>query len=148
MSYQQKNAIVSMFSSLLIFGLYTLWVFQINPDNSSTLEGALKYWGLVMVLMLPVQIIPRIIIQLLFTAINWVVKKEQPPSIYDELDKIINLKATRNSFYGFCIVFFIAMGLLALGLSVSAMFCIMFFGFIACSTIAEISELIYYRRGC
>jgi len=147
MSYQEKNSIISLFSSLLIFGLYCLWVFQINPDNSGTIEGTLRYWGLVIVLMLPVQIIPRIIIQMIFTIINWAVKKEDPPSFSDELDKIINLKATRNSFYGFCIVFFIAMGLLALGLTVQAMFYIMFFGFMACGIIAEISELVYYRRG-
>lgn len=147
MPYQQKNSIVSIFSSLLVLGLYCLWVFQINPDKSGTAEGTLRYWGLVMVLMIPVQIIPRLLIQIIFTIINWVTNKELPPPFSDELDKLINLKATRNSFYGFILVFFAAMGLLAAGLPVLAMFYIMFFGFMASGIIAEVSELIYYRRG-
>jgi hypothetical protein len=147
MTYQEKNSIVSILSSLLISGLYILWVFQINPDKSGDFEGAIQYWGLVMVLMIPVHIIPRIIIQIIFSVFNWVANKEQPPAFSDELDKLINLKATRNSFYGFILVFFASMGLLAAGLSISYMFYIMFFGFLACGIISEISELIYYRRG-
>ncbi len=147
MSYQEKNSIVSIFSSLLVFVLYCLWVFQINPDRSVTFEGTLKYWGLVMILMIPVQIIPRIVIQIIFSIINWAATKEQQPSFSDELDKLINLKATRNSLYGFCIVFFGAMGLLAIGVQVSIIFYILFFGFMACGITAEMSELIYYRRG-
>lgn len=147
MSYQLKKSIVSLLCSLLIIGLYCLWVFQVNPDKSETIEGTIKYWGIVMILMLPVQIIPKIIVQIIFSMINWLTTKEKEPSFSDELDKLINLKSTRNSFYGFCFIFFGSMGLLALELPISTMFYTMFFGLSACGLIAEISEFAYYRRG-
>lgn len=100
-----------------------------------------------MVLMIPVQIIPRIILQLLFSIINWGVTKEQEPTFFDELDKIINLKSIRNSFFGFMVVFFGSMALMAFGLPIISMFYMIFFGFAICGLITEISELVYYHKG-
>ncbi|MBP7174921.1 MAG: hypothetical protein KBA53_01715 [Thermoclostridium sp.] len=147
MTYQQRKSIVSICSSLLIWGIYCLWVFKINPDQSGTIEGTIKYWGFVMVLMIPVQIVPRIIVQILFSVVNWVVTKEQEPTFSDELDKSIMLKSTRNAFYGFIVTFFCSMALLAIGLPIISMFYMMFFGFALCGLTKELSELVYYHRG-
>lgn len=146
-TYQEKSSIVSIFSTLIIFVFYYIYVSQMYLQGTESSTELLRYWGLVIILLVPVQIIIKIIITIVFNIINRIATNEAEPSITDELDKLINLKVTRNSCYGFLIVFFVAMGSLVLEMPISVMFNILFFGLVGSGIIAEISQFFYYRRG-
>ncbi len=73
-------------------------------------------------------------------------QKEEKP-ISDERDKLIKLKATRNSHHAFSIAFMLSILALAIGMPVFGIF----IAFIACCVFSEIvdnvSQLYYNRRG-
>lgn len=145
MSYQQKDSIMSIFSTIIISGIYYMLVLQMHPEGNG--PELLRYWGLMILLLIPVQIVAKIIISIVFIVINRIATREEEPSFYDELDKLINLKSTRNAFYGFILIFFVAMGMLALNMSITLMFNTLFFGLVLIGVIIDTSQLFYYRRG-
>lgn len=148
MTYQEKNSIVSIFSTLIIFIIYYLYIMQMYPQGTGISSSEiLKYWGLVIILLVPVQVIIKIVITIVFNIINRIVTNEQEPTITDELDRLIYLKVVRNTCYSFLIVFFVAMGTLVIELPITVMFHILLIGLIGSGIIAEISQLIYYRKG-
>lgn len=147
MAYQEKNAIVSICSTLLIFVGYYLYVIQLYPQGEGNSTEQLRYWGLAILLMVPVQILLKIVITIVFNIINRIVANEVEPAFTDELDTLIHLKANRNGFYVFLMVFFAAMGSLVAEMPISYMFHIIFIGLIGSGVIVELSHLVYYRRG-
>jgi hypothetical protein len=89
----------------------------------------------------------RLVIEIIFIIINWIVTKEKAPSFADELDKMIELKAMRVSYFVFILGFLLAMGSLVVQKTPSSMFIIMFLsGFIA-DAAGIIWRLYLYRKG-
>ncbi|MFC5471803.1 hypothetical protein ACFPPD_24295 [Cohnella suwonensis] len=147
MSYQEKKNVVSLFSSILIFGSYCLYVFLRYDD--ANLEGTelYRFWGAVILILIPVSVVARIVIEIIFMIVNGIATKEKAPNFSDELDKLIELKAIRVTFFVFILGFLIAMGTLVMREPVSTMFIILFLaGFV--SEVAGILWRLYlYRKG-
>lgn len=147
MSYQEKKSIVSMFSSAIIFGAYCWYVFLKYEQELFGSDMSFRYWGAVILILIPISMAARIVVFILFIIINRLATKEIEPSFEDELDKLIESKATRVSHYVFIVGFILAMGALVLGQPPSLMFILLFFsGFV--SEAAGISTQFYlYRKG-
>ena len=89
----------------------------------------------------------KIILHIIFSIINRIATNENEPAFADELDKLIDLKATRITHYTFSMGTVLAMGSLAIGMTPNTMF-VIFIGSAFLSEVAgQISQLIYYRRG-
>lgn len=147
MSYQEIKNIVSLIATILIFGFYCLYVFQMYPEGSLDQTNTFSFWGSVILILIPVTIVAKIIINILFSIIYRIATKEVEPSFSDELDKLIELKATRNSHYVFIIGFLLSMGSLVLDMTPSVMFLVLFFcGFLS-EMVGVITRLYLYRRG-
>ncbi|WP_276352048.1 hypothetical protein [Cohnella caldifontis] len=147
MSYQEKKHTVSLFSAILVFGIYFGIVY--SRYEGANLEGAelLRFWGAAMLILIPVTIVARMIIEMIFIIVNKISTKESPPSYTDELDKIIELKALRVNFFVFILGFFLAMGALVLQMTITSMFVILLFSGFVSEAAGILWRLYLYRKG-
>ena len=147
MSYQEKQNIVNIFSGLLITTIYALMVYQRHRQGSFDLTEDFGKWGVLFLIYIGVSIVVRIIIQIIFHIINAIATREEKTPVEDERDKIVKLKATRNSYYANASGFVLSVMGLAIGMPVYGIF-IAFVGF---GLVAEIidngSQIYYYRKG-
>ena len=147
MSYQEKKNIVSLISTLLIFGFYCLYVYQKYQEGSIDSTDTYRFWGTVILILIPVSIAAKIIITIVFNIIYRITTKEVEPSFADELDKLIELKATRNSHYVFTLGFLLAMGSLVMDMPHSAMFIILILSGFVSEIVGTVTQLYLYRKG-
>ena len=147
MSFQEKRAFVTLFSAILIFVLYGLIVYFKYSDVILKTPNDLKFWGTTILILIPIAIAANIIIHIVFVIINKIVTDEDAVSFMDELDKLIELKATRNSHWVFVFGFFLSMGSQVLGMQPYVMFLtLIFFGFLS-GIISEVTKIYLYRKG-
>ena len=144
MFYQEKSIYVSLISTLLVFGYYLISVFQMVQADSLTSESVISLTITIIVLMIIVNIISHIV----FNIVNRMASKELEPGFTDELDKLIDLKATRNSHMLLMAAFMLTiLGSSFIDISMLVMF-ILFFVYLMTSCIfGEISKLYLYRKG-
>lgn len=146
MSFHEKRSIANIIGTVVIFTLYALWVFGKYSSGELGAENILSFWGKVLLIFIPVTIVAKIIIQIIFNIIYTATTREEGPSFSDERDKLIELKGLRVAHIIFSLGFLVAMGSIALGYSISVMFIITVFGAIS-EICDQISQLIHYRRG-
>ncbi|MBC7810027.1 MAG: hypothetical protein H7175_02715 [Burkholderiales bacterium] len=147
MSYQERRAIVNIISSLLITAFYSSYMIQRYPQVDSYSPDIFHFWGSYIMLLIPVSIVARIIIYIIFSIINTIATREQQPDIEDERDKLIELKASQNSGYVFILGFVLAMGSLVISLPPAVMFIILICFGLASDVLSNLFQFIYYRRG-
>jgi hypothetical protein len=147
MPYQEKQSIVNIFSGLLITAIFAWIIYQRQASGLIDLTTDYRQWGTLYLIFIGVSIIARIIIYIIFHIINAIATREQDVPVTDERDKLINLKAVRNSHYAFFIGFAPCFLGLAFGMPVYWIF-IAFAGSALISEIVEnISQIYYYRKG-
>jgi hypothetical protein len=146
MSYQEKKNIVSLISTILIFGFYCLYMFQKYQEGHIDSTDWI-FWGSVILILIPVSIVAKIIIHIVFSIINTIATNEKEPAFSDELDKLIGLKATRNSHYVFTIGFVLSMVPLVMDMSPSVMFIILILSGLVSEVVGFITQLYLYRKG-
>ncbi|MBU2491413.1 MAG: hypothetical protein KJ571_02240 [Bacteroidetes bacterium] len=147
MSFQEKRNLVSLLSNLLISIIYFVYVIQNYVSGSLTDITDFRFWGAVILILIPVQIVGKIILHIIFTIINKIITNEDEPSFSDELDKLIELKAARNSLILFMIGFVISMASLVIGMPIALMFIILILSLISSEVIWDVSHLYLYRKG-
>ncbi len=147
MTYQEKRAIVSIITSILIFAGYSFYVFQLNQEESFSRINELSFWGAFILILIPVSIVARIIVYILFSIIYHVATREQLPSKSDERDKLIELKASRRSHIVFGIAFLLAMVTQVMDMPPYAMFVVMVVGGLLSEIVDHVSQFYFYRRG-
>ena len=147
MSYQERQNIVNMISGLLITAIYAWITYQKQVQGSIDLKEDYKAWGIVFLIFIGVSIVARIIILIIFHIINAIAQRDEEIPAEDERDKLITLKATRNSYYVFTSGFVMSVISLAIGMPVYGIF----IAFVATGLLAEIidngSQIYYYRKG-
>jgi hypothetical protein len=147
MSYREKENIINIFSGLAITGVFAWIVYQRHLSGSINLTDDFQTWGKLFLLYAGVSIVARIIIYIIFHIFNAIATKEEKIPAVDERDKLIKLKATRNSHYSFSVGFMIAIITLAVGMPSYSIFIV----FVISGVIAELidngSQMYYYRKG-
>ncbi|WP_342430339.1 hypothetical protein [Neobacillus sp. FSL H8-0543] len=147
MTYQEKKSIVSLISVILIFASYCLYMYPRYPAGGLESIETFRYWGSFVLILTLVSIIVHIIISIIFNIVFRLTTREKEPAFADELDKLIELKANRNSFFVFIIGFLVAMGSLLIFQPSQLMFIILIIsGFISDVT-GSITKLYHYRKG-
>ncbi len=147
MSYQERRAIVSLISTILITTAYSAYMLQRYPEADAYSKDIFSFWGTFIVILIPVSIAARIIIYIIFSIINTIATNENEPDFADERDKLIELKASRNSLYVFSIGFLIAMVAIVLERPPAVMFSILIGAGLLSDIISEFSQFYFYRRG-
>lgn len=147
MSYREKEKIVNIFSALLITSIYTWIVYQKQLAGTIELSNDFQTWGIVFLIFAGVSVVARIIIYIVFHIFNAIATKEEDIPAEDERDKLIKLKATRNSHYTFSIGFFMAIIALSIGMPSYWLFILFVISGVVAELIDNGSQIYYYRRG-
>ena len=164
MSYQQKKAVVSTATGLLLLAAYILTVVS-RLRTGLAAPDDLKFWAGTMLIFIGIGIVATIVIQIVFHILFSVlvavkVKIEQGDCenpkidrliaremVEDEMDKLIELKSSRVG-YGIGGAGFLA-GLICLvcGLPAAVMINILYGAFSLGTATEGIAQLYYYKRG-
>jgi hypothetical protein len=147
MSFQERRSIVNLISSVLITALYSAYMIQRFPEASPYSPDVFHFWGAFFLILIPVSIVARIVIYIVFYIVNTIATREEEPSITDERDKLIELKAQTNATYVFVVGFLLAMGSLIIAMPPSAMFILLLCAGVVSEMVSDISQFYFYRRG-
>ena len=147
MSYQERQNIVNILSGLLITAIYAWIIYQRQLGGSIDLTEDYKTWGIVFLIFIAVSVVARIIILIIFHIINAIATREETVPSEDERDKLIKLKALRNSYYVFTSGFALSMVGLALGMPVYILFIIFIVVGLIAEIVENISQIYFYRKG-
>lgn len=152
MSYQESKNLTNIISNILITGIYALVVYQRYLNGIGDTTDIFRFWAIIILVFIPISIVARIIILIIFSIINSVIQTAKGEEIEhvdftDERDKLIELKATKISLMVFALGFILALITQVTNMN-NHMFFITFivFGFLSEIT-SDIASIIYYRKG-
>lgn len=147
MTTQEKRPIVFLVIDIIIFLSY--YALLSNKYNSKLDDlGELTFWGTSILLLVPIMILSRILLYILYSILHSAItKKREEKFLTDELGKSIKLRATRNFNNTFMICFLLTMGLLIMGISITTMFKLFFFSVFASFVVQNVSEFYFTRKG-
>lgn len=143
MSFQEKRNITYLISSFLIFVGYAVYFSRIHHDGHLDSTN----WGVLILLLIPIHIVVNVILHVILIVVSLITTQEDEPPFADELDKSIELRATRNSFYVFMIGFLLAMATTAGDLPQYVMFNVLILALFTIEVVWNVSQLYFYRRG-
>ena len=147
MSYREKENIINIFSGLIITGVFAWIIYQRQLDGRIDLTDDFQAWGKLFLIYAGVSVVARIIIYIIFHIVNAIATKAEKVPAEDERDKLIKLKATRNSHYSFSVGFFIAIITLAVGMPTYSIFIVFVISGVISELIDNGSQMYYYRKG-
>jgi hypothetical protein len=145
--YQEKRGIVYLVSNLLVSTFYVLYIaityqaaLALHPDDR-------VFWAAAILIFIPVQVFVRLLVIIVFAIVHKIVANEESVEVEDELDKLIDLKATRI-FYG-VFMFGLMLTLLgqALGMPLWALFGGISASIVVSGLTGDLVQFIFYRRG-
>lgn len=148
MSSQERRAIVSLLTTLLLAAIFLVYVLPRYPAGNPYSAAVFHFWGLAVVILIPVSIAANIAISIVFSIVYSMATHEKASSFADERDKFIELRALRNALYVFACGFFLAMGSLVIGMPPSVMFIVLMVSGYGSGMVGNISQLYLYRKGC
>lgn len=147
MSYQERRALVNVFSTVVITTVYTAYMMQRYPQTDPYSIEVFRFWGGYFLILIPVTIVAKIIITILFSILNTIATREFEPMVTDERDHLIELKSLRASLYITSIGIVVAMGSLVFDMPPAVMFALLVTAGIAGEIVSEVSQFFSYRRG-
>lgn len=147
MESKEKLSLLSVTSSALILGGYSIYVYSNYIAGNETVLNDFSFWGKSFLVLIPVSIVAQIVLHILFAIGNKIVTNEDIETATDERDRQIDLKAVRISHWVFIAGFLLAMASQAAGMPVWVMFVLFILSGFMASTASEIAKIIYYRRG-
>jgi len=146
MGYREKESMVNIFSGILITMVYAWIVYQRHLEGQFDLTEDLNKWGIIFLIFIVVSVVARIIIYIIFHIINAIATREDDIPVEDERDKLIKLKATRNSHYVFSGGFVLAIVGLSLGMPVYFIFIVFIISGLLSEIVENGSQIYYYRK--
>ena len=147
MTTQEKRPLAFLIIDIITFVSFYAILLNVYEDKVTTM-GELPFWGAAILMLVPVMIISRIVLYVFYSILNTIItRKEEEKFLTDEFGKLIRLKATRNFNITFMLSFVIIMGLLVVGISVAAMFQLLFFSILAAFIVQNVSEFYYTKQG-
>jgi hypothetical protein len=147
MTYQERRALASLISNVVITALYSAYMLQRYPDAPAYSPEIFHFWGTYFVILIPVSIVAKIIIAIIFAILNAIATREVEPVMTDERDWLFELKALRNSLYVFALGFVVAMASLVFDMPPTIMFIILIGAGIVSEIVGDMSQFYFYRRG-
>lgn len=147
MSYQENQVIAYLVSTLVGVGIYSYYVVQQYQAGSFASTTITSFWGSLMLIVIVVTIVLSIVLSILASIIQAIAARDADPTLADERDRLINLKADRISYSVFGIGFVLAMISLAAGLPPLVMFNLIVYSLFGAAIVGCITQLYLYRRG-
>jgi hypothetical protein len=147
MTTQEKRPLVFLTIDILTFTIYFGILLNSCKEYTNSI-GELSFWSTSILILIPLMIVSRIILYLLYSIFNTATTKEKEEKfLIDELGEIIKLKATRNFSTTFMLGFVATMILLSIGASIPTMFKMFFWSIFSAFIVQNISEYYYTKKG-
>lgn len=153
MSYQEKKSVTNIISSLLITTVYGVIMYQRYLNGSIEDSNIFRFWAIIILVFIPISIVARIIIMIIFHILESVVQAaqgkevEDSMSAIDERDKLVSMKSNSIAMYIFSLGFMVALVTQMFDVSNHVFFIvIIIFGLITDVT-SESLMIRFYRRG-
>jgi hypothetical protein len=147
MSSRERQAVVSLLTTLLLAAFFLVYVLPRYPAGNPYSAEVFHFWGVAVVIFIPVSIVANIAISIVCSIVYSMATREKASSFADERDKFIELRALRTALYVFTCGFFLAMGSLAIGMPPSVMFLILMGSGYGSGMVGNITQLYLYRKG-
>ena len=147
MSAHERQAIVSLITTVLLAAFFLGYVLPRYPAGNPYAPEVFHFWGLAFVVLVPVSIVANIVVSIVFSMAYAMTTRQKASSFADERDKFIELQALRNALYVFTAGFSLAMGSLAIGMPPSVMFIVLMGSGFGSGLVGNISQLYLYRQG-
>lgn len=147
MSYQEKRSLVNILSTVVITALYAAFMLQRYPQTDPYSPEVFRFWGTFFLILIPVSIVARILIYILFSMIHYAATREEDVPVTDERDNLIELRAGKLSLYAFAFGVMLAMGSLVLDLPPTVMFILLICSGVVSEIVSETAQFYFYRRG-
>lgn len=147
MSYQEKNVIVSLVTTVLIAGFYGVNLLRMMQAGEPNPTEVYTLFGVVVVVSILANIASSILTNIVFAIIGYLRTQEEEEFFMDERDKLIELTGSRNGYYVFGLGVFIAMLTLILGMEPLVMFNLIVVSGFSAEVVNNLTQLYLYRRG-
>jgi cell division protein FtsL len=144
---KEKRILVTLISLILILGIYSLYVYHNYIAGNPSVINDFKFWGKAFLVLIPVMIVAQIIIHIVFFIINKIVTNQDIPTITDEMDKLIELKALRIYHWAVSIGFVLSIGSQAIGMQHWVLFILLIFSCFGAAIASEIAKIYFYQKG-
>ncbi len=148
MSYQQKNIIVSLITTLVLFVVYYSYMSDYHQKGLLDGPGGLVLVGKSVLWLIAASIAMTIIVAILFNILFAIATNDRNPSFTtDERDKLIDLKGLNVMLYVTGAGFILAMIALALGWQAWQVFMLIIASFALGDVSGNLSKMYFYSRG-
>lgn len=152
MTYQESRSLTNIFSTIIITGVYALIVYQRYLNGTVDTTDVFRFWALAILIFIPISIVARIIILIIFSIGNSVVQTAKGEEIenvdfVDERDKLIELKATKISLIIFSLGFIFALVTQVANMSNHMFFITLIVVGVITEVVSDLATIIYYRKG-
>ena len=147
MTFQEKKSLGLLISNVSVSAIYYLIVYNKFQAGELGSLGDTRMWAAIILLSIPIYIAANILMMIMVNIIQAIATQEEPKDIVDEMDKLIELKATRNFYHTFMVGFMLALGSQYLRMEIHVMFIILITTLVLAGIVNEISQLYFYRKG-
>ena len=153
MTYNEKKSLTNILSSVLITAIYAIIIYQKYVNGGLDVSDIFKFWALTILIFIPISIIARIIIMIIFHILESIIQAAQRKDIEDEMDivderdKLIRMKASAISMYIFTLGFIIALATQLFDVSNHVFFIVLIIAGLITDIVSESLMIRYYRRG-
>ncbi|MCK5732366.1 MAG: hypothetical protein KAH13_05060 [Tenericutes bacterium] len=153
MTYNEKKSLTNIVSSVLITTIYAIIIYQKYLNGVLDDSNIFKFWAIIILIFIPISIVARIIIMIVFHILESVVQTakgndiEDEMDVVDERDKLIQVKSTATSMYIFMLGFVLALVTQLFNASNHVFFIVLVVSSLITDIVSESLIIRYYRRG-
>jgi hypothetical protein len=144
MSYQQQRSVATIVIGAIVVTVY-FWIALNRLETVQTdAESLVRFWAASILILVPVGIVSAIATAIVAAIVYRIIAGEDPPTIEDERDRMIELKANQVSQAIFVLVFVGSMVPVVLGTSVTMMFVMLVGGGFIAHVVGEVARILMY----
>ena len=153
MTYNEKKSLTNIISSVLITSVYSIITYQKYLNGGLDDSNIFRFWAIIILIFIPISIVARIIIMIIFHILEAIVQTAQGNDIEDEMDivderdKLIQMKASAISMYIFSFGFVLALVTQLFNVSNHLFFFVLIGAGLITDIVSESIMIRYYRRG-
>lgn len=153
MTYNEKKSLTNIVSSVVITTIYGIIIYQKYLNGVLDDSNTFRFWAIIILIFIPISVVARIIIMIIFHIFEAAVQAAQGKDIEDEMDivderdKLIQMKASAISMYIFALGFIVALITQLFDVSDHVFFFVLIIAGIITDVVSESLMIRYYRRG-
>jgi hypothetical protein len=144
MSYQQQRGVATIVTGAIVVAVYFSIALNRLESVQPDAESLVRFWAASILILVPAGVVSAIATAIMAAIVYRITAGEDPPTIEDERDRMIELKANQVSQAIFVLVFVGSMVPVVLGTSVSVMFVVLVGGGFIAHVVGEVARILMY----